>query len=155
MPVLVLDDGEAVVDSAAIIDYLDQRVGPARALVPASGPERRRMLSLLGILTGAVEKAVLTLYEVRLRPEEKRHPPFVEMCSTQAKDGFEHADRQWVGPWMAGGELSQLDVSAVAYWQFLDTANPALAERIACPNIAALAERAMEIEAFASTAPKP
>lgn len=153
VPALRLDDGEVLVDSAVILDYLDQRVGPDRALTPPSGPERWRLLSLLAIAAGATEKAVATVYEVRMRPEEKRHAPWVELCSTQAKDGFEHVDRQFVGPWLRGETMTQLDVSALCCWLFVQTANPGLAERIRCPNLDALAERALEIPAFTRTAP--
>ena len=42
IPSLILDDGEVLVDSAAILDFLDQSVGADRALLPLQGPERRR-----------------------------------------------------------------------------------------------------------------
>jgi hypothetical protein len=41
VPVLVLDDGEHLIDSAAILDYIDQRVGHDQGLVPRAGRERR------------------------------------------------------------------------------------------------------------------
>jgi hypothetical protein len=41
VPTLVLDDGETLVESSAILDYLDDRVGPARALLPPTGADRR------------------------------------------------------------------------------------------------------------------
>src|SRR6201990_2523084 len=34
VPTLVLDDGESLLDSAAILDYLDELAGPAKALMP-------------------------------------------------------------------------------------------------------------------------
>ncbi|MCA6224144.1 MAG: glutathione S-transferase family protein, partial [Phenylobacterium sp.] len=37
VPILVLEDGETLIDSSAIADYLDERVGPDRALLPSSG----------------------------------------------------------------------------------------------------------------------
>ena len=40
---LALPDGEIVVDSA-IIDHLDEWVGPDSALTPLAGPERRKVL---------------------------------------------------------------------------------------------------------------
>src|SRR6188474_1606920 len=40
VPALVLDDGECLIDSAAILDHLDESVGPERALLPASGKAR-------------------------------------------------------------------------------------------------------------------
>ena len=42
IPSLVLDDGEVLIDSAAILDHIDETVGPGRALLPPRGPERRR-----------------------------------------------------------------------------------------------------------------
>src|SRR5215468_4123135 len=58
IPSLVLDDGEVLIDSAAILDWLDELVGPARALVPRSGAERRRTLRLIALATGAIDKTV-------------------------------------------------------------------------------------------------
>src|SRR5215212_11817869 len=57
VPVLVLDDGEVLVESAVILDHLDQRAGPARALVPATGPARRRVLGLTALAAGIADKA--------------------------------------------------------------------------------------------------
>src|SRR5262245_49411407 len=44
MPALVLDEGGTLIESAAILDYLDEIAGPARALIPATGLERRKAL---------------------------------------------------------------------------------------------------------------
>src|ERR1700686_5455318 len=59
VPTLVADDGEALIDSAAILDYLDDLVGPARALLPARGAPRRAALRLVAIAIGAAEKGAL------------------------------------------------------------------------------------------------
>ncbi|XXT32070.1 glutathione S-transferase family protein [Sorangium sp. So ce448] len=44
VPVLVTDGGEPLVESAAILDALDDLVGPDRALLPRSGEARRAAL---------------------------------------------------------------------------------------------------------------
>ena len=41
VPTLVLDSGEALIESTAILDYLDETVGPDRAMLPARGEARR------------------------------------------------------------------------------------------------------------------
>ena len=41
IPALILEGGEVLIDSGAILDYLDEQVGPIRALIPPSGPIRR------------------------------------------------------------------------------------------------------------------
>src|SRR5512144_2284116 len=40
VPALILDDGTVLVDSTAILDWLDAEVGPARALMPSPGAAR-------------------------------------------------------------------------------------------------------------------
>src|SRR5215468_8838666 len=68
IPSLVLDDGEVLIDSTAILDWLDETVGPSRALVPRSGAERRRILRLIALASGAVDKAGASAYERIIRP---------------------------------------------------------------------------------------
>jgi glutathione S-transferase len=74
VPALILDDGEVLIESAAILDHLDQTVGAERALTPTSGAERRRVMKLVALATGTVEKAVAAVYEGRFRPKEIIRP---------------------------------------------------------------------------------
>src|SRR6185369_15243167 len=83
VPTLVLDDGEKLMESAAILDYLDERAGAERALLPRSGRERRQALNLMAMATGAAEKGVLQIYERVFRPETKRHQPWLDRCRLQ------------------------------------------------------------------------
>jgi len=46
VPALVQADGEVLIDSSAILDFLDAAAGSERALLPPSGDERRRALQL-------------------------------------------------------------------------------------------------------------
>ena len=68
IPSLVLDDGDILIDSAAILDWLDQSVGPERALIPADGAERRHVLRRIALATGAIDKAGAATYERLIRP---------------------------------------------------------------------------------------
>src|SRR5271154_5107975 len=61
VPALVLDDGEILIESAAILDHLDELVGPERALLPARGKERRSALFAIALIIGAVEKTASTI----------------------------------------------------------------------------------------------
>src|SRR5438045_9503671 len=62
VPTLVLDSGEALIESMAILDYLDDRVGPGKAMIAARRPERYRALRICALATGAVDKGVTLLY---------------------------------------------------------------------------------------------
>ncbi len=56
IPSLILDDGEVVIDSSAIIDYLDEVAGPPKALTPRWGAERRHVMQLIAVACGATDK---------------------------------------------------------------------------------------------------
>lgn len=83
IPSLVLDDGEVLIDSAAILDHLDEQVGPGRALLPPAGAPRRRALRMIALATGTVDKAGAIVYERTLRPPEKVHQPWIARCRAQ------------------------------------------------------------------------
>src|SRR5215475_2785575 len=62
VPTLVLDDGEALIDSTAILDYLDELVGPEKAMIAANGIERRHHLRIIALATGLGDKSVSLVY---------------------------------------------------------------------------------------------
>ena len=123
VPTLVLDDGESLIESAAILDYLDELAGPQRALLPRSGSARRDALHLMSIAVGAAEKGVLQLYERAFRPPEKRHPPWVDRCRLQMHAGLaelEHlAAERGEGRWLIDEHLTQADVTVNCVFTFL------------------------------------
>jgi glutathione S-transferase len=65
VPTLVLDNGTALLESAAILDYLDEHAAP-HALIPRAGAPRREALRRCALAMGAAEKAVALIYETRL-----------------------------------------------------------------------------------------
>src|SRR5882762_10860846 len=68
IPALVLDDGETLVDSGAIIDHLDESYGRDRAPTPPTGADRRAVLKIAAMMMGACEKFLHAAYERNQRP---------------------------------------------------------------------------------------
>ena len=153
VPALVTDDGEALVDSATILDYLDRLVGPEKALTPAGGPERTKVMALIGLAVGAVEKSIGAYYELGRRPADKVHKPWLDMLLEQSKDGFEAVENMAAAPWLTGERMTQADVSTVAFLDFAMQNRPADAPPLDCPKLTALAKRANEMPEFAETNP--
>ena len=135
VPVLVLDDGKVLADSAVIVDYLDELVGPDKALSPTEGWGRYEFNSLLSIATGACEKAIFNYMEVRNRPEEKVHKPAMDNAARQARDGFEYISHLGDGQWLYGDTMTQLDVSTACYWAFVTDATPEISEGADCQRL--------------------
>ena len=56
VPALVQTDGDTLIESSAILDFLDEQAGPERALMPRSGELRREALRVIAIALGGAEK---------------------------------------------------------------------------------------------------
>src|SRR6202035_4154671 len=52
VPALVLTDGDTLIESGTILDFLDESAGPERALLPRSGEPRREALRIIAIAVG-------------------------------------------------------------------------------------------------------
>ena len=72
VPALILDSGEVLIDSAAILDHLDEDAGPSRALIAASGDRRRNALKVCALATGLADKAVSLIYEQVLHQTDRK-----------------------------------------------------------------------------------
>jgi len=69
VPTLVLDNGDVLIDSHAIIDYLDRRAPDGQALFPTDAPARHRAMKVAGLATGVADKAVALFYEIHMHEE--------------------------------------------------------------------------------------
>jgi glutathione S-transferase len=154
VPTLVLPGGEALFESAAILDYLDELVGPERALLPASGPDRRRALNLMAMATGAAEKGVGQLYERAFRPEAKRHQPWVDRLALQMSASLATIDR-YMGArqaqWLVGRRMTQADVTVVCAFTFLNDALRIAADPAMFQSLSTLAARCEAMTPFSET----
>ncbi len=153
VPALILDDDEVLIDSAAILDYIDELVGPERALVPAKGAERRAALRLVALAVGACEKTVSAYYELNRRPQDKCHMPWVEECRQQVLDGLADIESVAGDGWLVGNRLSQADISTVCALEFARKVQPELVAGERFPRLEALSERAHQLPAFTETRP--
>ena len=152
VPTLVLADGEVLVESAAILDFIDEFAGAAAPLLPKSGKERRDALRVTSLAIGAAEKGVAQLYEVAFRPPEKRHSPWTERCRTQVQAGLSELDRiaqSRTGEWLIGNRLSQADVTTACVYTFLSEALGVNRDN-AYPGLSSIAGRCETREEFSA-----
>lgn len=153
VPSLILDDGETVVDSQAIIDHALEVGDPDNQLLAQSGAERRAVLRISAIAQGAMEKAVASSYERNRRPKEKVYKGWVEKVDAQNASALAslEAMAQAGGDWIHGGHMTLADINAAVAYDFVSIAEPYLVKDDAFPALAALSGRCNELPAFAET----
>jgi glutathione S-transferase len=150
IPSLVLDDGEVLIDSGAILDWLDQTVGPEGALLPPSGPERRRALQLIALATGAIDKIGAAAYERLIRPAALRWSEWIERCLTQGQGAIAVLAAE---TWPAAAALSQAEITTACMIRYVLIADPDLLPPGRHPALDALSERCEATPAFEATWP--
>jgi glutathione S-transferase len=151
VPTLVLEDGTSLVESAAILDWLDDQAGPARALLPAAGHARRDALQLMALAHGAAEKGVLQIYERAFRPEDKRHAPWIARCQTQMHAALAVLERNVgvrPGRYLVGEGLGQADITVACVLRFLHDSLGVNRGGAEYPALAAFASRCESLPAF-------
>lgn len=149
VPTLVLDDGTVLVDSAAILDMLDQQAGPERALLPAAGPMRRDALRVAAFAAGVADKAVSLLYERVLR--EQKMELWMERCQNQVGGTLNLLERERAAtttPWWFGDRLNHADIMVGTMLTFVCEALPGAFQMTAWPALAAHSKRCEALEAF-------
>jgi glutathione S-transferase len=153
VPTLVQPDGEALIESGGILDFLDECAGADRALLPRSGKDRREALRILALATGAAEKGVTQVYETAFRPPEKRHPPWLERCSAQMHAALAELNRlsqARPGEWLIGNRLTQADITAACVYTFLVDALAVNRVALGYPGLAAIAQRCEALPEFSA-----
>jgi glutathione S-transferase len=150
IPSLVLESGETLIDSAAILDWLDETEGPERALLPRTGAERRKALRVIALATGAIDKAGAATYERVVRPVGLRWPDWIQRCRTQAAGAIEALGAE---TWPASTRLDQAQITTACMLRYVKMADAELLPVGRYPSLDALSERCEARPEFRATFP--
>jgi glutathione S-transferase len=149
VPTLVLDSGEALIESTAILDYLDELVGPERAMIAERGPQRRHALKVCALATGLGDKAVSLVYERVLRKDASK--VWVERCEAQiggVLEVLEKARGAISTPYWFGDRIGHADIAVACVLRFTGEAHPALLGGARYPALTAHAARCEALPVF-------
>ncbi len=125
VPTLVLTDGDVLIETQMIMDYLDRRVGPARSLIPQETPYRHRTQKLIALASGISDKSVILFYETRLH--DTPSSTYVDRLTKQilgALEALETARAAAGSPYWDGDVLNQADIAVACSLRHLREAFP-------------------------------
>jgi len=146
-PSLVCDDGEVLMDSSLILQYVESK--SAGSLWPRDPEERQHDFRAVGLALAACEKSVQIVYERNLRPAEKQHAPWVERVTGQllaAYAGLEAHVR--ARPAAFAEPRRQASITAAVAWQFTQSMLAALVPAASHPDLVRLSARMEATPAF-------
>ena len=149
VPTLVLGNGDVLIESHSILDYLDDLMPEQRVMFPREEPARHQALRVASLATGMGEKAVSLFYEKRLHKEVSE--VWVKRCRSQIaatlavleKDRAGRATDYWFG-----GPIGHADIVVATVLRFIAEAHPGLAIMSDYPALNAHAERHEALPVF-------
>ena len=151
LPALILDNGDVVLDSYVIVEYLDELAGGGK-LIPASGTNRWRVKSDHSLLQGMLDSMLLCRYEKMVRPQGLQWQAWTDDHWNRAWSGMARFDKQ-------AEVLSRpLDIVQIALTCVLGYADFRFADcgwRKAYPNLDAFHERMLSRPSVKISVPPP
>ena len=151
LPALILDNGDVIVDSYVIVEYLDELAGGGK-LIPASGPARWKVRSDHSMVQGMLDSMLLCRYEKMVRPQGLQWQAWNDDHWNRAWQGFARFDKQ-------ADVLSRpLDIAQIALVCALGYADFRFADcgwRKAYPNLDAFHEKMLTRPSVKISLPPP
>jgi glutathione S-transferase len=149
VPTLVLDNGEALIESGAILDHLDEHVGPSRAMIAAHGDLRRHALKVCALATGLADKAVSLVYEQVLH--QTTSDQWIARCRTQISSVLNVLDADRAGKttrYWFGDAIGHADIAVACVLRFTRDAHRGLFDENLWPALAAHATTCEALPVF-------
>lgn len=147
-PTLVCDDGTVLMDSTLILDYAEALAAP-KSLMPRGLAERQAALRTIGLALAACEKSVQLVYE-NLRPQEKRHEPWVTRVQGQMHAALGELEAELAARPQSGAarRMGAAEVITAVTWLFTERMLPGTLEAASYPRLRELSAWAEQLPEF-------
>jgi glutathione S-transferase len=147
IPCLITDDGVAIFDSRVICRYLDHR---AKGGLYPDGDALFPVLTAEALAEGVIDAVLLTAYEWRLRPEEKRYQPWVDGQIAKVERGLAALEQSDL---IQTGDVNAVKIATAAALGYVDIRLADLGWRDKCPKLAAWYAEISQKPAMKATVP--
>lgn len=150
VPTLVLNNGEVLIESHLILDYLDSLVPADRRLFPVEEPARHRALKVASLATGFADKGVALFYEKALH-KDSLSPVWVDRCVSQIQAALTELETDRAArtsTYWFGERLGHADIAVACALRHTGEAHPGLVDAERYPALTAHAARMEALPVF-------
>jgi glutathione S-transferase len=151
LPALILGNGDIIVDSYVIVEYLDELAGGGR-LIPTSGPTRWKVKSDHSMLQAMLDSMLLCRYEKMVRPQGLQWQGWSDDHWNRAWTGMAHFENQ---PDMLSRPLDISQIALVCVLGYADYRFADCGWRKAYPKLDAFHEKMLQRPSVKISVPPP
>jgi glutathione S-transferase len=149
LPALILDNGQVIVDSFNITEYLDELAGGGK-LVPTSGAARWKVKTEHAIIQSMTDAMLLCRYEIGVRPKELFWQAWYDDQWDRAWTGFAQFEAH---PDILTRPMDAAQIALVCTLGYADFRFPDCGWRKAFPKLDAFHDRMLQRDSVKVSAP--
>lgn len=148
-PTLVCTDGEVLMDSSLILQFVEAtQTGQAKPLWSSAEKERQHQVRGVGLALIACEKCAQGLYETRLKPSRYQYEPWIERVTAQRQAAFALLEQEVKSHPGIYQNINHASLSAAITWQFAHNQLSTELPVATFPELAALSARMEKLPVF-------
>jgi glutathione S-transferase len=141
-PTLVLDNGEILMDSSLILQFIERTNSNGKSLWSDNNLQLQREFKCVGVALAACDKAVQYVYDTKLKPESAHHQPWLDRVMGQIVAALSlleleisKREKDFLNT------INQENITAAVVWQFIDSMLPQITRQGSFSRLNALSER--------------
>lgn len=148
-PTLVCDNGEVLMDSSLILQFIEANITPGRSLWPTDALERQHDFRVLGLALAACDKSVQFVYERNLRPKSAQHEPWIERVTNQIRAAYAALEQEIKNRQIVfAAEQTQAAITSAVVWRFTQSVLAEIVRAEQHPSLVRLSYRLESTPAF-------
>jgi glutathione S-transferase len=147
-PTLICDDGEMIMESSLILQFIEATKTGRRSLWSQDPTTLQQQFRALSLALAASEKSIQIVYEQNLRPAAAQYQPWLERVRGQLLAAYAGLEQELTKHAALFAETSHASIATAIAWQFTQSELPAAVSAVQHPLIANLAQRLEQLPAF-------
>lgn len=153
-PTLVCDDGEVIMDSSLILQFVERTLPDARTLWSTDLARVQHEFRAVSLALAACDKSVQIVYERNLRPAAAQYEPWVQRASGQLLAAYAGLEQEvQTRPFVFNETHRQAAIAAAVAWQFTQSMLAQLVPAARHPGLLALSRRMEALPEFLTYPP--
>lgn len=148
-PTLVCDDGELLMDSSLILQYIEATRPGIEWLWPRDPLEYQHEMRAVSLALAACEKSAQIIYERNLRPAAAQHEPWIERVTGQLLEAYAALEKEVRQRSVAFHRpRSQATITTAVAWQFTQSMIASVVPAANHPGLVELSRRMEQTPQF-------
>ncbi len=147
-PTLICDDGEVIMDSSLILQFVEAAKSGGRSLWPSEPLSLQREFRAVSLALAACEKSVQTVYERNLRPESAQYEPWLARVRGQLLAAYAGLEQEIETHGEIFSGLTHASIASAVAWQFTQSELGPIVPAKNHPLLVKLSERMESLPEF-------